>query len=98
MSDASPVVVFSLWPRVLVFHQQEPWNARPHPVELADGWKRNESRTICGELTYAIEWRDIVPTPARPPWSDTRGEVNRGTFLRRDHAEKIGRPCSRCFA
>lgn len=63
------------------------WVAVPMFHELADGamladaWRRYELRTACGRLWFPQERSD---------------GVDRGTFLRRDHARLIGRPCSRC--
>lgn len=90
---ASAVLVFRIMAPVLVFHASGPWRGR---IELEDRWLRTEFRTRCGIVHYAHEWRD---DPAGD-WRKTehRAETHRGTYLRRDHAEKIGRPCSRCFS
>lgn len=90
--DASPVIVFDLGKPELVFHLFEAWEARPHPVKLDDGWIRNEHRTRCGLLTWAVEWRDVDGRLS----SETRAQIDRGTALRRDHASRIGRLCERC--
>lgn len=91
MSDARPVVVFSLAPIELVFHVAGPMRGR---IPLDDGWLRTEIRTRCGEVTYAHEWREDPSGDWRK--NEHRRSIDRGTFLRRDHAEKIGRPCARC--
>lgn len=88
--DASPVLVLDFAPPTLVFHLFEEWDARPHPERSEDGWIRNEHRTRCGIVTWRVEWRDVEGRTS----SETR--LNRGTVLRRDHAERIGRPCARC--
>ncbi len=91
MSGARPVVVFSLAPAELVYHLSGPMRGR---IRLEDRWLRTEVRTRCGEVTYAHEWREDLDGDWRK--TESRGRVDRGTFLRRDHAEKIGRPCARC--
>lgn len=91
MSDASPVVVFYLWARRPVFHLDRPWLRGEMPRLLADGWKQTERRTLCGLVSYAIEWHDVPGGP-----SDVRREERAGTHLRRDHAEMFCRECQRC--
>lgn len=90
MGDARAVVVLNLWANVPVVHLPRPGHFRR--METADGWHRTETRPACGILLDVIEWQD---RPA-PWWSEVRLEHRRGTWLRRDHAETIGRLCERC--
>jgi hypothetical protein len=92
----SEVIVFRLLVPTPVWHLQATWRPEEHPTILADGWKRNEVRTWCGQVTWRVEWRD-VREPGQPARTEHRGQIGpRGTYLRRDHAELIGRQCQRC--
>lgn len=87
---ASPVVVFRTEapPGRLIGHAWGSFDV----ADREDGWRRSESRTVCGRLLYAHEWREHHPGPG-----ETRLDWRAGhSFLRLDVLQLVGRLCARC--
>jgi hypothetical protein len=88
-TDASTVLAFSpTWRPVgkVVFHQ-----VGPHDREEVDGHTYWVMRTACGRAANRSEALDL-PSPV--PYEFREREW--ATWMRRDHAEVLGRLCERC--
>lgn len=100
--SAEPVTILVRWVPIPVFHLHGPWETTHivERVERDDGLfdVTHRWRTACGRLINAWGWTE---DPAESRWSHRFTEQwdnHTGLQLRRDHAEKIGRPCLRCAA
>lgn len=100
--SAELVTIFDLWKATPVFHLHRSWDDdhRVARLERDDGLVEVSHRwtTACGQR---VNWWGWTEDPAEVDWAKRSSESwdqHRGTQLRRDHAEKIGRLCQRCEA
>lgn len=87
-TPASNVVVFRPWTAVPTFHSLGPYVLGP--VDVTAERRHYQLRTACGRV-----WDEWWFTPGVP---GSHRDRPRGQTMRRDHAEKIGSPCSQCVA
>lgn len=73
------VLVFNLDRPVLTFHEY----GGHIVVDLADGWRRAETRTLCGRVFWRIEWLREPGEPQR----ERRRVAASVHYLRREHAD-----------
>lgn len=87
MTRATPVIVFELGVTVPVYHRSTPFERlADEPTE-----RRFRYGVACGRLVRAWGWNPSDRDAEQ--WEDLRPH----TYLRTDHAERIGRPCRQCF-
>lgn len=91
---ASPVVIFRLWDAVPTYHEIR--GHRRFDIPLANGRTRHrsETRTNCGKIRWTSTWESDDLGPVKGSYESREN----GTSMRRDHAQMIGRPCSKCMA
>lgn len=85
---SSMVGVFSMYPKVLVFHAFGE-HGRCDDRAMFVGANRWEVRMECGRLA---SWQEWVAHSA-----EVRSFSIALTYMRLDHARMIGRPCQRCY-
>ena len=99
--SAAAVVIIRRWDPTPVFHRLVRWDDGGHEVTqtvLDDGRTLVEhlTRLACGRVHDRWSWIE-APHPLGWQRGTDHKRSEAGIVVRHDHAERIGRPCSRCW-